>query len=442
MNFNYDHAVMQGASLLTKDCVVYQGFNPYQYSSPKEELMASRESAWFGSYLNMALMGRTEIWGPDAAEFLNRVCVNRDFSKLKIGGSRHALICNEKGQLMNTGVVTRLKEDYYLTYCLFPTIVYYLTNSDLKVEFKVVEEYFYQIDGPKSLEIMEEACQCDLHDLKFGQNKMVEIGGTEMFIHRLGMSGALGYEMHGAPEDSEIAYNTILEAGKKFGMKQLGCRNYCSNHTPGGFPNQFIHFSFPYNERGCGKEMADFISFPDYPLLGSAADDEDSFYVNPYELGWGQMVNFDHEFPGKAALQKIENEPHREIVTLEWNLDDVKDLCFEELMGDIEAHEGIMDYRENIAEFRRAFADKVLVDGKKVGVATGRVIDYFYKKFLSLAFVDSEYAVEGKSVSVLWGKPDGVQREIRATVARFPYFNEEYRNETYDVIANVPRKFF
>lgn len=441
MNFKHDHAVLQGASLLTKDAVIYQGFNPYQYSNPREELLAARESAWFGCYLNMALVGRTEVWGPDAAEFLNRVCVNRDFAKLKVGGSRHALICNDKGQIVSTGIITKIKEDYFISYCLYPVIIYYLEKTNLNVEYKVVEEYFYQIDGPKSLEIMEKACQSDIHDLKFGQNKTVKIAGTDVFIHRLGMSGALGYEMHGAPEDSELVYNTILEAGQEFGMKQLGCRNYCSNHTSGGYPNQFIHFGYPLNERGCGKEMADFIQFPKFPLCGSAADDEDNYYVTPYDLGWGNLVNFDHEFPGKAALQKIANEPHRQVVTLEWNLNDIKELYIAEMMGEVDADEGIEGYREYLAEFRRAYADKVLADGKMIGVAVGRSIDYYYKKFLSLAYVDPKYAIEGKEVSVLWGKPGTTQREISATVARFPYFNEEFRNETYDVLANVPRKY-
>jgi hypothetical protein len=43
-------------------------------------------------------------------------------------------------------------------------------------------------DGPKSLEILEAACQCDIHDLKFAQNKFVKIGDTDMLVLRLGMS--------------------------------------------------------------------------------------------------------------------------------------------------------------------------------------------------------------------------------------------------------------
>ncbi|MDW8803281.1 hypothetical protein P1P68_00255 [Streptomyces scabiei] len=52
---------------------------------------------------------------------------------------------------------------------------------------------------------------------------------------------------------------------------------------------------------------------------------------------------------------------------------------------------------------------------------------------ISLACLDREPAVEGTEVTVLWGDVGHPQVEIRATVARFPYSNGEYRNEKLDV---------
>jgi glycine cleavage system aminomethyltransferase T len=423
MIFESTSMILDGAATLN-----YRrgGYSPYQYTSPKDELLAARETAWLGCYLSY--MNRIELWGPDVAKFLTSICVNRDFSKLEIGGSRHVLMCNEKGQIVVNGIATKSKEDYFRTYCLTPLLPYYVSKTDMKVECKIVDEYFFQIDGPKSLEILEKACECDLHELKFGQNKIVKICGTEIFIHRLGMSGALAYEVHGAPEHAEIAYKAIKEAGQIYSIRQLGCRNYCSNHTPGGYPNQYIHFGIPI-----GKELSEFFSIPNMPLSGSAADDEQNYYVTPYDVGWGNLVNFDHEFPGKEALRKIAENQKRTVATLEWNLDDVAKVYIAEISGGIDAHEGIEGYREDIAEFRRLHADKVIVNGKMAGIASGRSIDYYHKKFLSLAFIEKEYAVEGKDVTVLWGKPGAEQIEIRARVARYPYFNEEYRNETFDV---------
>jgi glycine cleavage system aminomethyltransferase T len=52
---------------------------------------------------------------------------------------------------------------------------------------------------------------------------------------------------------------------------------------------------------------------------------------------------------------------------------------------------------------------------------------------ISLAYLDKELAAEGTEVTVLWGDVGHPQIEIRATVARFPYYNGEYRNEKLDV---------
>jgi glycine cleavage system aminomethyltransferase T len=57
---------------------------------------------------------------------------------------------------------------------------------------------------------------------------------------------------------------------------------------------------------------------------------------------------------------------------------------------------------------------------------------------ISLAVIDRQYGTEGKDVVVLWGSPGRSQKEIRAKVARYPYYDEEYRNETFDT-ERIPR---
>ncbi len=87
-------------------------------------------------------------------KFLNSICVN-DFTKLTTKGMRHAILCNDKGQILTDGVCIRIAEDRYRTYWLTPVINYYMEMTDLDVhgEDKTGTEYFIQIDGEKSLEI-------------------------------------------------------------------------------------------------------------------------------------------------------------------------------------------------------------------------------------------------------------------------------------------------
>jgi len=56
---------------------------------------------------------------------------------------------------------------------------------------------------------------------------------------------------------------------------------------------------------------------------------------------------------------------------------------------------------------------------------------------ISLAFIERENAALGNEVVVLWGSPGWPQKQIRATVARFPYV-EVVRNDEVDV-GLIPR---
>lgn len=440
MNIPLDSRIFQGAFTIINLMGTYL---PWEYTGPKSEYLACRESAWLGVNLNTTPV--FDVSGPDAAKFLNRVCVNKDFSLLEPGYSKHAIICNERGQMLADGVVIRQAGGAYRTYWLAPVLHYFLLNSrlDVKGDYDMAE-YFFQIDGPKSLEILEKACQCDLHDLKFARNKKVTIGGTDMVVHRLGMSGALAYEVHGAAKEAEVAYTRIREIVEEFGGKPQGVRSYSIiNHTPGGYPNQLQHFAYPLLAGDPGlAEFAKQYCFL-MPLKGSAVDDPETFYATPYDVGWGYLVNFDHDFMGKEALMTAKQN-HRAIATLEWNTEDVGDVYMSQFRGqDVESYEPIEHYHQlsDAAAGVAIRGDSVWADGKKVGIATGKTYAYYERRMISLAMLDKEHAREGKELTVLWGSKGYPQKKIRATVARFPYYNGEFRNETFDV-EKIPHPVF
>jgi glycine cleavage system aminomethyltransferase T len=431
MKFSPDSAIFKGAKSTTN---LNGTILPFEFSGPKEEYLACRESAWLGCFLGWQPV--YEVSGPEAAKLFNRICVNKDFADMETGSSKHALICNDKGQLLADGVVMKKAGDVYRTYFLAPVLPFYIQTSGLNVkgEYKT-DEYFFQIDGPKSLEILEKACQCDLHDIKFAKNRTVTICGTKMVVHRLGMSGALAYEVHGDANDAEAAYTRIREVLEEFGGKLQGVRNYCTvNHTPAGYPNQFIHYQ--YALLSSGSTLAEFIKKFGFmlPLEGSAADNPEAFFVTPYDIGWGYLVNFDHEFMGKEALRNIKQNPLKKPVTLEWNPEDVGDVFNSQFRGkDVEPYDPIEYIAVGDGIYSGLSGDYVLAEGKKIGISTGRTFAFYERRMVSLAFINKEYAQEGKDLKVLWGNPGHPQKEIRVTVARFPYYNGEYRNEIFDV---------
>lgn len=275
---------------------------------------------------------------------------------------------------------------------------------------------------PRSLEVIEQACQEDLHDLKFMRFRNATIAGQKVMILRMGMAGSLAYEVHGLSENCLDVYNAIYEAGKPFGIRRLGWQAYCiCNHTENGFPQGFIHFSYPWHLDKDYSQWMGGLEGPIQVFRGSLpAENEMLRYVTPYDASWGSRVKFDHDFVGRAALEKIAQNPPKTMVTLEWNAEDVTDvyasLFREETYDTLD-----LPYYETTEGADPLYMDSVEnTDGKLIGVSSGRIYTYYYKNMISLCSIDKEYAANGTEVKIVWGEPGHPQKIIRAKVARLP----------------------
>ena len=417
-------------------------FAPYEYTGYRDEVLASKSTAYIGTPLNESPI--FDVKGPDAAKFLTSICVN-DFTKMKTDSIRHAIICNEKGHIMADGVVMKIDEDTFRTYWLIPVIDYYVSKSEMNIEGVDMtgREFFIQIAGPKSLEILEHATKSDLHDIQFVKHRLAEIDGVEVRILRLGMAGTLAYEVHGDMEKLDQVYETIWKVGaSEFGAKKLGRVAYCMNHTEAGFPNLNMHYPLPWYE---DPGLAEYLSTrPMYGffnmnrrLIGSVGDNLEIRFKTPYDVDWGFLVNFNHDFPGKKALEKISKNPKTKLVTLEWHSDDLGEIFASQFRGrDVEPYESMddrpMDVYYNCGLSFVYHADKVMDGEKMIGTSAGRLNSIYYRKMISLGFIDKDYAVEGKELTVIWGTPGTPQKPIRVKVVRTPYVNME-NNKNVDV---------
>ncbi len=135
----------------------------------------------------------------------------------------------------------------------------------------------------------------------------------------------------------------------------------------------------------------------------------DAYKHNPFELGWGYGVRFDHDFIGREALDKIKENPARKMVSLEWNKEDILDIHASQY-EDGEPYQDISEPTHMNPTDTKVWHDKVLEDGKLVGISTGRTYSVYYQRMMSLCFLDIEYAVEGTEVCVLWGEPGTRQK--------------------------------
>ena len=423
---------------------------PFEFGGVKEEIAGYRDSAWIGTTLMISPV--VDIIGPDAVKFLNSICVN-DFSKLDFNGIRHAMICNDKGQLLTDGVVLRIGDDRYRTYWLNPPIQYYAQTSgmDVTAEDMSGQEYFIQIDGERSLEILEDAFGKDLHDIKFTKHRMEDMDGRQVRVLRLGMSGNLAYEIHGPVADYDYVYRKVWESGQKFGARKLGMHAYNEfNHTEAGFPNIHLHYPLPWfeSDEGLAQYLYANPMLGSYDinrkLTGSVGEDLESRFVTPYDVGWGFIVNFNHDFRGKEALEKIAEQPPRTVTTLEWTGEDVGKVFAtmftpgEEPCDDISKQSDSPLSENSFNGWCEYRADKVFAGDTEIGITAGRIISYNYNSMISLGFIDPEFAKEGQEVEILWGTPGTRQMKIRAKVARYPYNKDLVRNEDRNT-DDIPR---
>jgi len=407
---------------------------PYEHSGWREETMAWKTGCYLNGNLNPSPTFR--IQGRDALKFLSDTCVN-SFATMPIGGGKHGIMCMENGLLMMDGVVIRSSEDEFITYWMAPYIAYALAKGkyDAVGEDLTGKVFLFQLAGPRSLEILERATGQNFHDVKFMKSQKGSIGGMDFNVLRMGMAGTLAYELHGRVEHAKSVYRALMDAGADMGIRRLGQRAYMMNHTEDGFPQAYYHFPYPWAEdSGFVKFLGGRSDMFWSRLRGSMGTDLRLRYRNPVELGWAKMIKFDHDFVGRAALEKEVANPRRQMVTLVWNVDDILDVHASQYRkGEPFAP---MDEPNN-APGTGLFADQVLKNGRRVGVSSGRAYSYNYREMLSLCSIDTDLSALGTEVSVLWGDPGNRQKEIRAVVSRFPYLNEN-RNQAVDV-NQIPR---
>lgn len=423
----------------------------WEYTGWRDETTSWKTTASLSGHLNPS--PTTRITGPQALEFLQSVSVN-SYANFKVGASRHAILTDDAGRVAAHGMLVRVAEDEFLAYWLAPYLIYRALGAqqagmDFQFEDLTGQVFLFQLGGPRSLEILEDAAQENLHDIAFLRTRLSNIAGEEVRILRIGMSGTLAYEIHGPIQAAHKVYQAIYDAGVPFGIKKIGVRSYMCNHTESGFGQAYFHMPLPWGDEDPNLHQfmlaIGFDATNNIYYTGSAGNDLSRRYRSPYDLGWGHMVKFDHDFPGRAALEAEAAANATTMVTLVWNADDITELYRKVQFGegDVTPMPLPNDYNylpgyPNKGQVLRA--DKVFVDGQDVGTSSGRTYTIWSKEVLSLATIRTEHAVEGTEVVVLWGDEGTDQVEIRATVARFPYLVDPIRNEKFDV-STIPSRY-
>jgi vanillate/3-O-methylgallate O-demethylase len=296
----------------------------------------------------------------------------------------------------------------------------------------------FQIQGPNAWAIIEKLHGGPLEQLKFFNMSEMNIAGRKVRTLRHGMSGAPGLEIWGPYAEQDEIRDAILDAGKEYGIVPCGSRAYPSNTLESGWIPSPLPAIYTGEKL---KPYREWLSAGSYEATGGiggsfVSSDIEDYYLNPWELGYGPFVKFDHDFHGREALEAVDPATQRKKVTLAWNGKDVAKI-FASLVDGSETPYKFFDLP--LANYASSNYDKVIdASGNTIGLSMFTGYSYNEKTALSLATVASEIPV-GAEVRVVWGEPDGGSRkttvephrqiEVRAVVSPVPY--SKVARETY-----------
>jgi vanillate/3-O-methylgallate O-demethylase len=288
----------------------------------------------------------------------------------------------------------------------------------------------FQIQGPNAWPIIEKLNGGPVEQLKFFRMADMSIAGQRVRTLRHGMAGEPGLEVWGPYESYDEIREAILEAGQEFGIEPVGARAYASNTLESGWIPSPLPAIYTGEELRGYREWLGADSYEaTNSLAGSfVSDDIEDYYLNPWQLGYGAFVKFDHDFIGRDALEQIDAESQRRKVTLAWDGEDVVKIhaSFYDLETD-----PYMFFDVPIANYGSSNFDSVVDrDGNVVGVSMFTGYSVNEKRALSLATIDPGVEL-GTELELVWGEPNGGSKKatvephrqinVRVVVSPAPY---------------------
>ena len=252
------------------------------HAAVKREVKAVRQSL---GILDATTLGKIDIQGPDAAEFLNRVYTNA-WKKLAVGKCRYGLMLGEDGMVMDDGVTARIGENHFVmtttTGNAAPVMAHledYLQTEwpDLKVFLTSVTEQFATatLSGPNARRLLAEVSDIDLSPDALAHMGIAlgQVAGIEARVFRISFTGELSFEINVPASHGLALWQSLIAAGEKYDI------------TPYGTEAMHVLRA----EKG-------------FIIVGQETDGS----VTPYDLDMGWIVSQTKEFVGRRSLSRAD----------------------------------------------------------------------------------------------------------------------------------------
>jgi len=182
--------------------------------------------------IDVGTLGKIEIYGPDAAEFLDRVYAGR-YSDLKVGMTRYGLMLDESGVIVDDGVIARLgQEAFYFTTTTGGSATVFrellrlnaLWGLNCSLVNVTGHRAAFNFAGPSSRELLQKLTDIDLSEVAFPYLAVRAglVAGAPARLMRVGFVGELGYEIHVAAGRSPSVWQKLIEVGAARGLRPFG----------------------------------------------------------------------------------------------------------------------------------------------------------------------------------------------------------------------------
>lgn len=198
------------------------------------EVLATRSGV---GICDVSTLGKIDIQGTDAAEFLERVYTNV-WKTLPIGKARYGVMLREDGFVMDDGTTSRLGENHFLMTTTTINAVKVMQHlefchqvlwPELDVRMVSVSEQWAQVAvaGPRSREVLRGVVDAE-HDISneafpYLAAREVTVGrGIPARLFRISFSGELAYELAVPADYGEAMMHSLMAAGESFGVTPYG----------------------------------------------------------------------------------------------------------------------------------------------------------------------------------------------------------------------------
>jgi vanillate/3-O-methylgallate O-demethylase len=394
------------------------------------------------------------IRGKDALKLISDTAINT-MKGWQVNKAKQYVPTTQYGHVIGDGIIFWLAEEEFVYVGRAPAsnwLRYHAATGGYDVELEHDDRsparpmgkpvtrscWRFQIQGPSAWAIIEKLHGGPLEQLKFFNMSTMNIAGKTVRTLRHGMSGAPGLEIWGPYEEQEEIRAAILEAGKEFGIVPCGSRAYPSNTLESGWIPSPLPAIYTGEKLKSYREWLGADSYEATGGIGGSfvSENIEDYYLNPWELGYGPFVKFDHDFHGREALEALNPAEQRRKVTLAWNPEDMGKIMSSLFDPDGDQYKF---FDVPLANYASSNYDAVTdADGRTVGVSMFTGYSYNEKQALSLATIDHEIP-EGTELHVVWGEPNGgtkkttvephKQISVRAVVSSVPY--SRVARETY-----------